>query len=76
MDNFGDQFVRTGTSVQSALLKKGVLVFWLGFYVAKSMAYRRARERAVKIDLQVMRYIPEGYMGTIFNSLQKYRSCA
>ena len=30
VDNYGDQFVRTGTSVQRTLLQRSVLVFWLG----------------------------------------------
>ena len=33
-------------------------------------------ERIVKIGLQVMTDISRGYMGTILNSLQKYRSYA
>ena len=76
MDNFGDQFVRSGAGVQSALLQKVVLIFYLRFLIAKSLAYRRPAERAVKIGLQVMPDISSGYMGTIFNSLQKYRAYA
>ena len=76
VDNFGDQFVRPGAGVQNALLQKLVLIFWLRFLIAKSAVYSHPAERAVKLGLQVMPDISSSYMGTIFNSPQKYRAYA
>ena len=76
MDNFGDQFVPSGASVQNALLNPRVCILLKKFKLDKSVGYALFSKATVKVGLQVMPFIAEDYMGTNLNSPWKYRSCA
>ena len=55
---------------------QGRYSFLIKFKSIKSIVYAQFSDMAIKVGLQVMRCIPEGYMGTNFNSLRKYRAYA